>query len=163
MYIYDYAKQIHQLEAILENSDDEGLADALNELQLDEREKMLALAKWAQELDAETRALAEAAGRIEIRMQQQAKKCTSVFDMLHKYMVFRNIPSVQDEQILAKVQKNPASVVITDEAALPAEYKKQAEPPAPKPDKAAIKEALQAGKKVPGAYLDDKKTRLVVK
>jgi hypothetical protein len=50
----------------------------------------------------------------------------------------------------ASVRKGSASVVITDDAAIPPEYMRQ---PAPVADKAAIAKALKDGREVPGAVL----------
>ena len=53
------------------------------------------------------------------------------------------------------IKKNPPSVEIVDSLSLPAAYWRTPEPkpPAPAPDKAAIKAALQAGAEVTGAKL----------
>ncbi len=58
------------------------------------------------------------------------------------------------------IQKNPPSVTVYDEAALPFEY--VAEVTTTKVDKAAIKAALSAGVAVSGAKLSNG-TRLVIK
>lgn len=55
---------------------------------------------------------------------------------------------------LSAAKKVPA-VIITDEAAVPAEYLRQPEPPAPKPDKKAIGDALKAGASIPGCLLSN--------
>lgn len=61
------------------------------------------------------------------------------------------------------IRKNPPSVDVFDQGALPAEFWRTPEPkpPVPAPDKAAIKAALQAGKEVPGASLSQA-NRLVI-
>ena len=43
---------------------------------------------------------------------------------------------------------------IVDESLIPSQYLKTPEPPAPKPDKTAIKEAIKAGTLVPGAEIE---------
>ena len=58
------------------------------------------------------------------------------------------------------IQKNPPSVTVYDEAALPFEY--VAEVTTTKVDKAAIKAALLEGAQIPGAKLSNG-TRLVIK
>ncbi len=62
------------------------------------------------------------------------------------------------------IKKNPPSVEVIDQLSLPPEYWRTPEPkpPVAAPDKAAIKAALQDGKDVPGARLNQG-TRLVVK
>lgn len=62
------------------------------------------------------------------------------------------------------IKKNPPSVEVIDPLSLPAEFWRTPEPkpPVAAPDKAAIKAALQDGKNVPGARLNQG-TRLEVK
>jgi len=62
------------------------------------------------------------------------------------------------------IKKNPPSVELLDTSELPAEFWRTPEPkpPVAAPDKAAIKAALQDGKDVPGARLNQG-TRLEVK
>jgi len=51
------------------------------------------------------------------------------------------------------IKKNPPSVDVYDALSVPAEYMRQAPPPPPAIDKAAIKKAIAAGEDVPGARL----------
>lgn len=55
---------------------------------------------------------------------------------------------------LSATTKAPA-VIVTDESAVPSEYMRQPDPPAPKPDKKLIGDALKAGKEVPGCQLSN--------
>lgn len=61
------------------------------------------------------------------------------------------------------LRSNPPSVEIIDEAVIPAEFLVTPPPPAARPDKKAIKEAIQAGREVPGADLSFGSMRLEVK
>ena len=49
--------------------------------------------------------------------------------------------------------RSSESVEVTDEVAVPGEFKRTPPPPAPVPDKPLIKAALKAGQEVPGAVL----------
>lgn len=51
-----------------------------------------------------------------------------------------------------------SAVVIDGENLIPAEYMRQAEAPPPAPDKKAIAEAIKAGKEIPGAHIQSRKT-----
>ncbi len=51
------------------------------------------------------------------------------------------------------IKKNPPAVDVFDALSIPAEYMRQAPPPPPAIDKAAIKKAISAGEDVPGARL----------
>lgn len=68
---------------------------------------------------------------------------------LKLYFEMEGIKEVQGFAYRFKLAKNPASVFIFDEQAIPEEYMSFT----PKPDKEKIKEALQAGKEVPGCVL----------
>jgi hypothetical protein len=46
------------------------------------------------------------------------------------------------------------AVVIEDETRIPSEFMKTPEPPAPRPDKTAIKEAIKGGTEIPGASIE---------
>lgn len=87
---------------------------------------------------------------------------------LRQYLAFHmarsGITEIQGPDPLLHVKRYPErdeSVVIDDERQIPAVYMNVPEPPAPRPDKAAIKRAIKAGQDVPGAKLV-KRDRLVI-
>jgi hypothetical protein len=51
------------------------------------------------------------------------------------------------------VRENPAAVEVYEPGLIPQQFMRQPEPPPPSPDKTAIKDALKAGKDVPGCRL----------
>jgi hypothetical protein len=79
-------------------------------------------------------------------------------DHLKQYALIQlkgaGISKVEHPMLRMAIRANPPKVVIDFEDSIPAEYMRQPEPPPPKPDKNAIKEAIQAGKDVPGAHLE---------
>lgn len=58
---------------------------------------------------------------------------------------------------------SPAKVVIVDEAALPADYFVQPDPPPPRADKRLILQALKDGTVVPGACLSNQSPQLTIR
>lgn len=71
---------------------------------------------------------------------------------------------IRSEDALLVVRRLPerdAAVDVFDEKQIPTVYMTAPEPPAPKPDKAAIKRAIEAGQDVPGARIV-KRDRLVI-
>jgi len=59
------------------------------------------------------------------------------------------------------VRQNPPKVIVTDEAVIPAEFRREPEPPSA--DKKKIAEALKGGREVPGALLSNGGVNLTVK
>ncbi len=78
---------------------------------------------------------------------------------LKLYLEMEGLREVQGFAYRFKVQKNPPSVFILDEQQIPEEFLTYK----PIPDKEKIKEALQAGKEVPGCVLRVESTRLEVR
>jgi hypothetical protein len=72
------------------------------------------------------------------------------------------ITKLEGPDFSARIQNNPASVIIDDVGALPTKLMTQPLPPPPAPNKKAIGELLKAGKEVSGAHLEHGQ-RLVIK
>ncbi len=60
---------------------------------------------------------------------------------------------VECPEFTIAVRKNPEAVEIDDPEQVPSEYMVTPEPPPPRPDKKAIKDALKAGAEIPGCWL----------
>ena len=60
----------------------------------------------------------------------------------------------------ASIRAGSASVIVTDESAIPAEYMRQ---PPPAPDKAALARALKGGAQIPGAVLRNGEPGLTIR
>lgn len=61
---------------------------------------------------------------------------------------------IQSPEFTVSVRANPKAVMIAADAILPAEFMVQPPTPPPRPDKAALKEALEAGRTVEGCWLE---------
>lgn len=83
-------------------------------------------------------------------------------DYLKRNMEAAQIEKIECPLFKFSIQKNPHAVEIFDPLSIPADYMTTPKPPAPAPDKAAIKEAIKAGKEIPGARLTQS-TRLAIK
>lgn len=94
----------------------------------------------------------------EIKRLQELKKARQAkADALRKYvldnMLACGIQSIDAPLFSIKIAKNPPSVEIFDERQIPADYLSDPPPPAPKPDKKLIAQAIKDGFEVPGAKL----------
>lgn len=91
------------------------------------------------------------------RLQVLKKTRQAKADALRKYvldnMLACGIQSIDAPLFSIKVTKNPPSVEIFDERQIPTEYMNDPPPPAPKPDKKLIAQAIKDGFEVPGAKL----------
>lgn len=64
------------------------------------------------------------------------------------------ISKIECPEFKMSIRNNPESVVIDAESMLPETFMTSPPPPAPKPDKSAIKAAIKAGQEVTGAHLE---------
>lgn len=107
------------------------------------------IVKLVKNFEAEVKALKEEEDRLKAKRQATSNK----IDDLKQYLQFNlerlNIKKLQAGIFDLRIQKNPDAVVITDENAIPENYKKYEV----KYDKTAIKNALKAGEVVAGAEL----------
>lgn len=99
------------------------------------------------------------------RLQDRKKRIGKAKESMCQYIVMImgriGVQKLEGNLFSFKIWKNPPSVAITDPVALPPEYLRQPDPPAPVPDKKLIKEDLTAGVDIPGACLVQS-TRLVI-
>lgn len=131
--------------------DPQTAADTLEGMQGEIRDKLQAVIAYSLELDI----LAAGASEAAKRMQDRAKGLTSRVEWLRAYalqsMQATGIGDVSNDEFSAKVAKKPASVVILDSAALPAEFLRVKT--TTDPDKAALKKAIEAGQIIEGVSL----------
>jgi hypothetical protein len=147
---------LHALGAFTDPESDfdaETVSDTLEALEGEFEQKAVNVAAFLRGMEAE-------ADAIEAAMHQMAKRrhrLKANADWLRGYLLDQmgemGLKEIRSPWFVIKPTKNPPAVVVDDPAALPAEFMWQPEPPPPAPDKGAIKEALSAGREVPGARL----------
>lgn len=142
--------------AVLADSGDvppEQIADTLNALEGDINEKAVNVAAFTRNLEATADAVRDAAKAMLARADRIEKRAESIRAYLLFNMQAAGISKVESPWFTLAVRKNPPAVIVEDEAEIPPEFMVTPEPPPPRPDKTAIKRALQAGTNVPGAHL----------
>ena len=72
---------------------------------------------------------------------------------LRMCMEVAKVSKIDCPHFALSIKSNPPSVEIFEPGLIPAEFMRQPEPPPAAPDKTAIKEAIKAGREVPGAML----------
>lgn len=134
--------------------------DTFEAIEGDFEQKVISVAAYAKQLDAEAAAIKAAMERMEKRRKALENRSGYLKDYIKICMVQMGKKKVSHPWFNLTIQKNPPSVTVYDEAALPFEY--VAEVITSKVDKAAIKAALLEGVEVSGAKLSNG-TRLVIK
>ena len=134
----------------------EVVADTLESLAGDLEVKATNVAMFVRNLDA----LAEQIKQAEAQMAARRKAIEARAERVRRYLLENmqdcGIRKIESPWFVISIRKNPPSVVIDDERAIPPELMVTPEPPPPRPDKTAIKERLFAGIAVPGAHLEQR-------
>ena len=113
-------------------------------------------------LEASAAAMKEAEAAIAKRRKAAESRAESLREYLHSSMRHAGIKRVEHPMLSLALKGKAASVVIFDEAQIPAEYMDTPPPPPAKPAKARIAAALKQGHDIPGARLGDDVTRLEI-
>jgi hypothetical protein len=133
--------------------DAQTVADTLDGMQGELKDKLRAVIAYALGLSADAEAQAAAAKRMAERAKATDARSKALMDYALNAMQYTGTQEVSTEQWAAKIAKKPAAVQITDEAAIPSNFWRIPDPPLPTPDKSAIATALKCGQEVPGATL----------
>lgn len=113
-------------------------------------------------LEATADAIKAAEKEMAERRKRIENRAANVKEYLKTCMEIAGVTKIDCPHFALAIKNNPASVDVFEPGLIPAEFMRQPEPPPASPDKTAIKEALKAGKEVPGAMLASG-TRLEIK
>lgn len=154
--LYEISNQFQALEQ-LGDSDDlpaEVIADTLEALAGDFESKAVQVAKFVLSLEANGQAVGLAALAMSQRAARIQKRAESIKAYLHFHMQAIETKRIETPELVITRRANPPAVVITDEHAVPARFWIEPPPPAKRLDKKAIKNAIDAGERVAGAYVE---------
>ena len=154
-HLYEIARNKVELERLMEygDMDPQAIVDTLEAVEGELTEKALDVARVSRNLDAVAVAVREAGKAMLDRAARLEKRAESIRQYLLMNMGFAGITKIECPQFVIAIKHNPPAVVIDDEKFVPAEYMTQPDPPAPRPDKAKIRDAIKAGEDVPGCRL----------
>lgn len=153
--LYEIAKQFHELELLADTDDlpPEVIRDTLEGLTGTLEAKATNVAKFTLGLEAEAAMIEDAARQM---LERAARRKTRA-ENIRNYLLFNlqacGVSEVTCPEFTMRVRKNPEAVEIDDPDQVPSEFMVQPDPPAPRPDKNAIKAALKAGETVRGCWL----------
>lgn len=133
--------------------DEQTLADTLEGMAGELEVKATSTAMVVRNLQATAAAIKEAEQAMAARRKALEGRAERLTAYLLSNMQACGISKIESPHFALSIKTNPAAVVINEPGLIPAEFMRQPEPPPPSPDKTAIKEAIKAGKEVPGAHL----------
>ena len=141
--------------------DDQTLADTLESMSGDLEVKATNTVMVARNLRATANAIKEAEVQMATRRKAMEARADALDLRVFTTMLATNIERIESPYFALSIANNPSSVDVFDGLQVPANYMRVI-PETSAPDKALIKEALKAGKDVPGARLTQGQ-RLVIK
>jgi hypothetical protein len=130
-------------------------ASALEQLQIDRDEKVENICLYIKDLYAEADAIYNERRALEEREKASEKKADSLSRYLQSMLAGEKFKTPKCAVSYRKTQ----AVNIVDETLIPNEYLRFKTTSAP--DKAAIKDAIKAGKDVPGAMLEERQSMTI--
>ena len=154
-HLYEIVQHRAEFERLAEQGDldPQLIVDTLESLDGELNDKAVAVAQFSRNIEATAAAVREAGKAMLDRAARLEKRAESIRNYLLFQMEFAQVSKIECPWFTIAIRKNPPAVIIDDEAAVPDQFKVTPEPPAPRPDKALIRDALKAGEDVPGARL----------
>lgn len=158
--LFALTEQYRQLQALADSETDipeDVIRDTLEGLGGELQLKAQNVARFVANQDAMADAIENAAEAMRARAKRLRGRTAYLRQYLLTNMQAANLPRLESPELVVAIKKNPASVVVFDEAAVPAEFKRTpppAPPPQPVPDKRLIADIIKAGGAVPGCRLE---------
>jgi hypothetical protein len=154
--LFEIVHQFKELESLTDSDDlaPEFVRDTLDGLTGDFEEKAVAVAKFILSLEANSKAIEEAAEAMSLRALRMKKRADSVRAYLLFNLQALDRMKISTAEINIARRNNPVAVQVSDERTVPKDYWRQPPAPPPQLDKKLIKEKLQAGVEIPGCYLE---------
>jgi hypothetical protein len=115
--------------------------------------KAISVAAVARTLDGTAAAIKDAEASMCARRKALETRAASLRRYLLENMLHAGIKRVECPEFVIAVRDNPPAVEVFDADQIPAEFTYMPDPPAPLISKNAIKDAIKAGREVPGARL----------
>jgi hypothetical protein len=159
MKLYELTGALADLSSM--DMDDEAVKNTLECIQGDFNDKAVAIIKLSENLNADTTAIDAEIERLKARKQVILNKQKGLRDYLLHNMEAAGITKIECPLFTASLRKGIESVEIENESLLPDEF--VSAEVVTKPDKKAIKQAIQSGQSVPGASIKRGAATIVIK
>lgn len=142
---------------LLESDDEEidpiTLRDTIEGLEGNLQTKAVNLAAVALSIESAGKAAEEAAKALLERSKRLYRRRDALRSYLKTGMETAGVHRFETPELTISIRRNPASVLIDQNAVIPDRFMRIPEPPPPAPDKKAIAEALKAGETIKGVEL----------
>jgi len=168
MHLYEIATDYRDIIGLLENTDPtdaegmEAVSNAIAQVGDEFNAKAVAIVHYGKNVGSDIDAIDAEIKRLTARKKSMQSRADWLNGYLLENMQRTGISEIKCPVFTIRLRDNPESVVIDDEAAIPAEFMKTPPPPAAAPDKTAIKAAIKEGRDVPGVRLE-RKQRVEIK
>lgn len=163
--LYELAGEYHHAAIALSDMDldDQTIRDTLEGLSGDLEKKATNVAFFVRNLEATADQIKQAEAGMAARRKAMENRAERIREYLKGSMEYAGITEISCPHFKLAIRKNPPSVVIDAESQIPSDYMTQPVAPPPAPDKKLIAKAIKDGFTVPGAHLDETKTRLEIR
>lgn len=153
--LYALVSQYRELQELdTEDIDEQTLADTLEGLGGEITVKATNVAYFSRNLEAFADTIEDAAKAMQDRAARFRKKADNIRAYLLNQMQGAGITKIQAPEFTISLRKNPVAVQIAPDAKLPERFMVTPPPPPARPDKKALKEALEAGEAIDGVHLE---------
>lgn len=133
--------------------DEQTLADTLEGMSGELEVKAQNVVMFARNLESTAAAIKEAEAQMAARRKAIENRAAGLRSYVLTSMQVAGVQKIECPFFKLAIQNNPPAVDVFEPGLIPAEFMKQKPPPPPEVDKTAIKEAIKAGREVPGAKL----------
>ena len=137
--------------------DAQTIADTLEGLSGDLEIKAQNVAYFVRNLEVTAAAIKVHEGEQAARRKAIENRAAAMRDYLARCMEATGIEKIEGPGVKLSFRKSSA-VVIDGIDLIPAEFMRTPEPPPPAPDKKAIGDAIKAGREIPGAHVESRKS-----
>lgn len=158
--LYSLTEQLRELQALADSDadiPDEVLRDTLEGLEGAVEVKASNVARFVRNQESLADAIEGAAKQMRERAARVRRRTDSMRLYLLANMTGAGITRIENAELVLAIRKNPPSVVIDDESAVPDGFKAlppPPPPPVPHVDKKRVADAIKAGASVPGCHLE---------
>ena len=146
-----YSEVLSIIELHINDYSEQAIHDTLDALGFEFEEKADAYARAIAAKKSANEALKKEIGRLTGRIEANTKQSALLAENLKNAMEATGRRKFKTALHDFGIRKNPPGVVIDEQEKIPACYMRAADPV---PDRAAIREAIKAGREVPGARLE---------